>query len=202
MKWVIGIGVFIVAFAIGLSVYLQPNDFALCPMTDQPVTREGCDPADAIVAISGGDTEERTRHAIELYKNNWAPLIIFSGAAEDKSGPSNAAAMREQAVSAGVPRSDIITEGESENTRQNAFNTRDILTQKGINNILLVTSGYHQRRAYLEFSRSLEGYEVIVRNSPTYDRDWGWYWWLTPRGWYLAISEFIGVIMYHFGANQ
>ena len=93
MKWVlITIGVLAI-LAFGLSIYLQPNSFALCPYNNgEPTTREGCQPAGAIVAVSGGDTMARTKKAVEMYKNGWAPKIIFSGAAEDKGGPSNAAA--------------------------------------------------------------------------------------------------------------
>jgi len=42
-----------------------------------------------------------------LYKHDWAKLLIFSGAAADKTGPSNAEAMKRQALAAGIPSSDI-----------------------------------------------------------------------------------------------
>ena len=40
-----------------------------------------CRKADAIVVVSGGDTNARTDEAIKLYKEGWAPLIVVSGAA-------------------------------------------------------------------------------------------------------------------------
>ena len=49
--------------------------------------------ADVIVAVSGGDTQARTEEAVKLYKDGWSHNLIFSGAALDANGPSNARAM-------------------------------------------------------------------------------------------------------------
>src|SRR5688572_30026369 len=115
MKAAIIIVIALIVTTLSLSIYLQPNDFSLCPMGEKPITRDGCNAADAIVTVSGGDTAARTAHAIKLYENEWAPILIFSGAAQDKTGPSNALAMRKMAISAGVPASAILIEEESAN---------------------------------------------------------------------------------------
>jgi uncharacterized SAM-binding protein YcdF (DUF218 family) len=180
---------------IGLTVYLGPDDLKRC--SDLPDSSPSCQPVDAIVAISGGDTQSRAREAIGLYKSGWAPKLIFSGAAQDKSGPSNAEAMRDMALDAGVPAEDVITEDEGETTRQNAENTLDIFVDNGISSVILVTSGYHQRRASLEFNKRADE-RVHVRNHPVaIDRQWSSLWWLTPTGWYLAGSEFIKIIAFY-----
>lgn len=195
MKWIMGIVATLALLAFGLSVYLQPNSFALCPDNNgKPITREGCASAEAIVVVSGGDTPARTKKAVEMYNNGWAPRIIFSGAAEDKEGPSNAAAMRADAIKQGVPSKSILIEEFSENTSENAEKTRELLMRYEIKDIILVTSGYHQRRASLEFAAYTKGDNVVIRNAPTDDRDWGWWWWLTPRGWVLAMGEFMRII--------
>lgn len=202
MKHILAVVIGILAvIVVSLSIYLQPNDFKFCPLNNKPITREGCDAADAIVAVSGGDTAARTNHAIQLYKNGWAPLLIFSGAAQDKTGLSNALAMRQIAIEAGVPSEAILIEENSENTAQNASLTSGLVASRGIKNIILVTSGYHQRRASLEFHTQLSSSGVVIRNSPTDDSDWNWYWWLTPRGWWLAIGEFVKIIVVYSGAN-
>ena len=201
MKTAIIIIITAIVTTIGLSIFLQPNDFRLCPMSEKPISREGCKAVDAIVAVSGGDTVARTNHAISLYKNEWAPLLIFSGAAQDKTGPSNALAMRKIAIEAGVPAADILIEEDSANTQQNAENTNQLLAEYDIKSVILVTSGYHQRRASLEFNRKLND-GVTIQNSPTSDKDWNWYWWATPRGWWLAGGEFIKIIAFYTGADQ
>lgn len=186
---------------ISLSIYLQPNDFTVCNLNDRPSNHDTCTVADAIVTVSGGDTIARTNHAIQLYKNGWAPLLIFSGAAQDKTGLSNAFAMRQNAIQAGVSPEAILIEENSENTAQNATLTSRLVKDQGIKNIILVTSGYHQRRASLEFHAQLSDSGVVIRNSPTDDSDWGWFWWLTPRGWWLAVGEFIKIIVVYSGAT-
>lgn len=201
MKTAMIIIITLIVATIGLSIFLQPNDFRLCPMGEKPITRDGCKAVDAIVAVSGGDTVARTNHAISLYKNDWAPLLIFSGAAQDKTGPSNALAMRKLAIDAGVPAGDILIEEDSANTQQNAENTNQLLAEYDIKSVILVTSGYHQRRASLEFNRKLND-GVTIQNSPTSDKDWNWYWWATPRGWWLAGGEFIKIIALYTGADQ
>lgn len=203
MKWLFGGLAIVVIMAIGLSVYLQPNSLALCPFNQgKPTTRDGCDPAEAIVVVSGGDTPARTEKAIDLFKHDWAPLIIFSGAAEDKTGPSNAAAMRQHAINQGVPAQAILMEEGSENTTENAVKTNDLLAVKDINDIILVTSGYHQRRASLEFRAATKDHGVEIRSAPVYDRDWHWYWWATPRGWGLALGEFGRIIVFYMGGGM
>jgi len=202
MKALIIICISILVIIVGLSTYLQPNDFGFCPMDEKPITRDGCKPVDAIVAVSGGDTSARTNHAIELYKNDWAPLLIFSGAAEDTSGPSNARAMYAMALEAGVPSKDVLIEETSLNTKQNAQNTNQLLALKNIKTVILVTSGYHQRRASLEFHKRIDSSNITIQNSPTSDTDWSWWWWLTPRGWWLAVSEFVKIIAFYTGASE
>jgi uncharacterized SAM-binding protein YcdF (DUF218 family) len=199
IKTIIAIVAALVIIVVGLSIYLAPNDLAKC--ADHPSSVEGCEMADAIVAVSGGDTPARTAEAIQLYKNGWAPKLIFSGAALDKSGPSNAEVMQSQALGSGVPASDILIEEQGETTRENAEKTENILTDNGISSVILVTSGYHQRRAGLEFNDQTQGIEV--RNHPVAtDKQWSAWWWLTPGGWFLAVSEFIKIIAFFIGGTR
>lgn len=185
-RTIIGLVVAFFAIVIGLSIYLQPNDLIRCGKS--PVSGGNCQSVDAIVAISGGDTEARVNQAVNLYKNGWSDKLVFSGAAKDKDGPSNASAMKSQALAAGVPNSAIFVDENSESTKQNAENCEKIFITQNIESIILVTSAYHQRRAYTEFSRFATG--VKIMNSPvSIDRNWSPVWWMTPWGWWLAIGE-------------
>lgn len=185
---------------LAISVYLTPDDLRQCRM----VLRDSndCAPADAIIAISGGNTPVRTAEAIELYENGWAEKLIFSGAAADTSGPSNAEVMRHQAIDAGVPAGDIITEEMAQTTKENAERTKALLVSKGIHRVILVTSAYHQRRASLEF-RSLAGEGIAIINHPAPDDpDWPSLWWLTPRGWWLASGELVKISAFYLGESR
>lgn len=195
IKWFILIPLLIAAIITGISFYLQPNSFIGCG--DQPATvGTKCLKADAIVVVSGGDTSARTDEGIKLLKNGWANYIVFSGAAQDKTGPSNAAAMRLRAINAGVPSTAIFVEEQSATTEENALNTKEIFTDNNFNTIILVTSGYHERRSALEFAK--ESTNVLVLNHPLLvDKDWSFWWWLTPRGWWLAGGELVKIVIFY-----
>lgn len=148
--------------------------------------------ADAIVAVSGGDTTARAEKAVELYAKQYAPLLIFSGAAADPSSPSNARVMQEIAVERGVPASDIRIDELSRDTRENAAGIKNYLQNS--ERIILVTSEYHQRRANKEVQASLPNTEII--NAPAKDKNWDpKTWWLTPYGWWVTSGEVIKNIL-------
>lgn len=194
----------IVAAAIvigGLSIYLGPDGMKSCGQVPDS-SKFDCQKVDAIVAISGGDTRARTEMAIDLYKNGWANKLIFSGAAADKTGPSNAEAMRRQALNEGVSASNILLEETSETTKQNAANTHDLFAQNAIHSVILVTSAYHQRRAGLEFGQRAGSDVRIVNHPVTSDNQWSPWWWTTPGGWYLALSEFFKIAVFYVGGSR
>lgn len=179
LKWLLitisaGLALLAAAF-LSIGFYLSPQD--------------KLQPADVIVAISGGETASRTAEAVRLYKEGLAPKLLFSGAAQDTSGPSNAAAMRLEALRQGVRRQDILIEESSQNTAQNAEASAAVLNREGVKSLILVTSPYHQRRASLEFHRSLgKGVRIINHSAP--DHSWRKAaWWDTPYSYDLTISE-------------
>jgi uncharacterized SAM-binding protein YcdF (DUF218 family) len=165
---------------IGLPYYLAPQDKLV--------------KADAIVAISGGETTSRTLGAVKLYDEGYAPTLIFSGAAQDPTSVSNAAAMRNIALSEGVPSSSILIEEDSVDTYENAQNTARIIKSKGITSIILVTSPYHQRRASIEFKRAL-GKSIKIIDHSTSDENWRRSaWWKNNYSLNLTLSEFQKVV--------
>ncbi len=114
MKWFFIIPIAFATLIVAISFYLQPNSFIGCG--EKPSgAGTNCDSADAIVVVSGGNTEARTAAGIRLYLNGWSQYLVMSGAALDKSGPSNAAAMKYQAEQAGVPSSAILIDEDAAN---------------------------------------------------------------------------------------
>jgi uncharacterized SAM-binding protein YcdF (DUF218 family) len=177
-KVAIGLGVMgvVVALAIiGIGLFLSPQD----------KLRH----ADLIVAISGGETSQRTNEAVRVYKQGYAPKLLFSGAAADPNGPSNAATMRRDAMSAGVPASAILIEEQSTTTAQNAADAAPIIHRLGAHTIILVTSPYHQRRASLNFHQVL-GPGITIINHSASDSVWRKSnWWTRPYTIKLTVQE-------------
>lgn len=198
-KLILSSVLFVVVAIVGISLFLTPDNLLKCDET--PSADEGCQQVDAIIAVSGGDTTARTQRAIDLYMNGWADQLIFSGAASDKSGPSNAEVMRTQALDQSVPASAIQIEELSETTRENAENTEDILHDSDIDSAILVTSRYHMKRALLEFRERAP--DITFRASPTSaDNQWSSLWWATPYGWYLALSELVKIVIFYLGGSR
>lgn len=190
---------FFFLFVWGISSYLGVDDLRHCG--DGPSNTAECHRADAIVAVSGGDTSARADEAITLYKNGWAPLLIFSGAAADKSGPSNAQVMKQRAIDAGVDPNDVVIDEVSETTKENAEETSTIFDEYNITSAIIVTSAYHERRALLEFDRKSPG--VTLRGHPVArDKHWGPLWWLTPTGWALAVPEVVQSLILSVGGVE
>src|SRR6267378_4194157 len=111
--------------------------------------------ADAIVAISG-DTGARAESAIALWKEGYAPLLIFSGGSSDPQSVASAELMKRAAVAAGVPASAIVVEGTSATTEENAQRVAELMKSRGLRSAILVTSPYHQRRAAILFEREFD----------------------------------------------
>lgn len=161
-------------FFVGIGYYLSPQS--------------KLENSDAIVVISGGQTTSRADKGIQIYKDGYAKNMVFSGAALD-DGPSNAEAMQMQAIAAGVPLNSINTDDESRDTYQNAVNSKKILEGIKAKKIILVTSPYHQRRAYETFKFVL-GKDYTVLNSSSFDDRWSKSrWWDKGFAYNITLSE-------------
>ncbi len=193
-KFLITIGVFLAIVVAIAAVIFFGLGFYLSPQTN-PLSK-----ADTIVVVSGGQTTTRAEKGIELYKAGDAPTMIFSGAALD-DGPSNATAMREQALEAGIPASSIGTDTDSQNTFQNAVNSKKLLQQNDSRKIILVTSPYHQRRTHETFAHVL-GPDYQIQDVSSFDDRWSKSsWWSTTFGRNISLSELQKLIYIYLTGN-
>jgi len=109
----------------------------------------------------GSDTYERCQYAAYLH-NHWRPLpVLVSGKGNqaDPRTPPYAILMNDALVMEGLPQGMIWSEAGSHNTHENAAYSAEILRQKGINKIVLVTDAYHMWRAELSFRK--QGINVV-----------------------------------------
>lgn len=125
--------------------------------------------AEAIVVL-GGATEsaiaprpwvelreegDRVLYGAKLYRDGKAPKVILSGGRVDWR-PGSASESEDMAVlmeTMGVPRSAMLQDPTSLNTRENAVNVKQILDAQGIRQVLLVTSAMHMPRSLLIFKK-------------------------------------------------
>lgn len=162
----------------------------------QYLPSESTEKADAIVVLGGGTESElfprlavevnsagdRMIHAADLFHNNAAPLIILSGGNIDwmeSVDKSPAADMRQIMLKLGVPDSAMVLQPKSQNTREDALFTAEILKQRGFNRIILVTSAMHMPRSVGLFTR--QGLEVIPSPTDFTVTDEGWQRLMNPN---------------------
>lgn len=178
----------VVGVLYGIGHYLSPQDDLA--------------KSDAIIAISGGETDSRALEAIELYEAGWAPKLIFSGAAADPNGPSNAEAMKRLAMERGVPEGNILIEEISTNTAQNAAAVAVIVKARQYKQVILVTSPYHQRRAKLLFEAALEPQTEVLNHSATDERWRRSEWWANAYSYTITMSELQKSILLQLGSGR
>lgn len=113
------------------------------------------------VARLGSDTFERCQYGAYLYRRfgNLPVLVTGKGNLTDSGTPPYARLMKEALQKEGVPQDMIWQESGSHTTHENAAYSADLLRQRGISRIVLVTDAYHMRRADLSFRK--EGLDVI-----------------------------------------
>lgn len=108
-------------------------------------------------AIVGEDTYERCWYAAWLHRNRFAVPILASGGG--RSEWRYALVMRQALKEMDVPPAMIWTEQTSRSTYENALYSAEILRQKGIHRIALVTEAYHMPRAVRCFRK--QGLDVV-----------------------------------------
>lgn len=126
--------------------------------------------ADIIIALGSKDGRVAER-AAELYKQDLAPLILFSGGlgqltSLEANALPEAVKFSQIAKTEGVPEEAMLIERESSNTGENIQFSHRLLNEKGIvaKKIILITKPYMERRAYATFMKQWpsNGVEIIV----------------------------------------
>lgn len=151
----------------------------------------------------GGD---RIWQAIDLYKKGKIKKMLISGDngyISDK-GLHEAEQMKEILVSWGFPSEDILVEGKSINTYENAKFTAEILRTlyPNLKKKLLITSGFHMRRAKACFEKTglvVDCYSTDLYTGPK--RHYYWDQFLIPdfsnlNTWHMYNKELVGYVMY------
>jgi len=132
--------------------------------------------ADAIVILGGAtrtpakprpmvdltEQGDRVIYGGKLYLEGKAPVIILAGGRVKWLGGGNPESqdMLEILKLMNIPESAIIQESLSLNTYENAVNVKQILEEKKLKKIILVTSALHIPRAYAIFKK--QGIDVIT----------------------------------------
>ncbi|MDR2384301.1 MAG: YdcF family protein [Tannerella sp.] len=127
--------------------------------------------ADAIVLLEG-DGFNRLNKAAELYGNGYAPAVVFSGGITDYAyGSYPFEDCLPKLLELGIKREDVIHEGKSLNTKEQAINVNRLTTERGWERLILTASPGHQCRAYLTFLKNINP-GIILMNAPCDNLSW------------------------------
>jgi uncharacterized SAM-binding protein YcdF (DUF218 family) len=123
--------------------------------------------SDVILALGSHDLRVAER-AAELYLQEWAPLVIFSGGlgrlTADSWTQTEAELFAKIAIQKGVPESAILLETQSTNTGENILFTQKLLEEKGLDpqSFIVVQKPYMERRSYATFKKHWPDKQLLV----------------------------------------
>jgi uncharacterized SAM-binding protein YcdF (DUF218 family) len=112
--------------------------------------------ADMIVVLGAGLRRDgrpgwaltrRAEMAADLWHNDIAPMILCTGAKADGYPRSEASACQGILLRQGVPQTAILIEESSRSTEENAIYTSQILRERNLSSVVLVSDSYHMLRA-------------------------------------------------------
>jgi len=174
-------------------------------------------PADAAIVLTGitqpnksphdrvhyNEGSERILDAIQLYKMGKVRKILISGGSgsTQKVEHTEAEDLQQTALFAGVPKSDILLEQRSRNTRENALYTKELLAKHPeLEKLLLITSAFHMRRAQDCFQKVGLTFDTFPADFQTYDSNFNWGS-IVPEAsalykWERLIHEWTGLVVY------
>lgn len=139
------------------------------------------------VEVSGKPSsrlQARLDETVKLYMVGWFPWIIASGGL-GKEGYDEAVVMRDYLVAQGVPQDHILLDSKGSTTFDSAQNTLQILREKRLKSVFVVSQYFHIPRSRLALKRS--GIKEIRSASPSY---------FELRDLYSAPRELLGFFSY------
>jgi len=166
--------------------------------------------ADVIVIIANWeDTIIRVRTGADFYKAGVAKAIFvprmeqMAGLEEIKKLEINIPENRDLVITIlqglGVPLYAIETSAqEVTNTWDEAQEVNNLVEQKGYKSVLLVTSKYHSRRAYLIFKDALKGKATVFSAPSSYDSSDPESWWKREEDAKKVIMEYPKLLVYYW----
>ena len=172
------------------------------------IVKADMESADAIIVLSGSSTYlERAARAAELYRAGRAPVVVLTNDGvisgwdhKEERNPYYYELSKKRIEQFGVPSDRItVAPGQAVGTYDESVLVRDFAAAQGWKRLLIVTSGYHSRRAFWSMRRACEGsgIEIGINSAPTgWQTPSPWLWWSKTWGWKLVAGEYLKMIYY------
>ena len=135
-------------------------------------------PVDAIVVLGAAQyngrpspvLRARLNHALSLYRDKLAPLVVVTGGIGRGDTTSEAVVGQRYLVAHGIPEGAVAAQGEGRTTMASMNAVTAWLHARGLRRVLLVSDPFHMFRLRLEARRTaLEAYTSPTESSPISD---------------------------------
>jgi len=166
--------------------------------------------ADAIFVFAG-TRAERPLEAFDLYREGWAPRVVVTRAVAEQAMSiverrgvrveSDLELNRAILLQLGLPPAALIVpERIHDNTAEEAQTLRELAVRNHWHTVILVSSKYHLRRAWLACRRQLRGTGVqLIRRGSRYDSSTPEHWWRRRADIRFLMQEVPKLIAYAIG---
>jgi uncharacterized SAM-binding protein YcdF (DUF218 family) len=112
----------------------------------------------------------RLNHALSLYREELAPLVVVTGGIGRGDTTSEAVVGQRYLVVHGIPEGAVVAQGEGRTTMASMSAVTAWLHARGLRRVLLVSDPFHMFRLRLEARRTaLEAYTSPTESSPISD---------------------------------
>jgi uncharacterized SAM-binding protein YcdF (DUF218 family) len=114
-------------------------------------------PVDAVVVLGAAQYDGRPSpqlaarldHAVDLYQQGIAPLVVVTGGKQPDDRFTEAEASARYLSERGVPGEAIVMEGSGRSTYESLAGAAELLAARGLDRVVVVTDPYHALRARL-----------------------------------------------------
>lgn len=115
------------------------------------------DPADAIVVMGAAQYDGRPSpqlaarldHVVEIWPDDVAPLVVVTGGKIPGDRFTEAEASAAYLTERGVPESALLLENDGSNSYESLAGVADLLSERGLDSVVIVTDPYHALRSEL-----------------------------------------------------
>lgn len=202
--------IFLIIMALVIIQLIASHHYILRAIGQYLVYQQDPQQADVIaIPTNWEDTIIRARGGADLYKRGLAKAIFvprmehMEGLEEIENEGIRILENRDLVIiileGLGVPLAAINTSAqEVTDTWEEAHEVSNFIEQRGYTSVLLVTSKYHSRRAYLIFKDALKGKATIISIPSPYDSSDPEVWWKRSKDCKRVIMEYQKLLVYYW----
>jgi len=141
-----------------------------------------------LIAPLGGDGGDRARLAAELYRRGFAPKVLLAGREGGQAADWRAGFLLGQ----GVPLQDLLFDGRSANSWEEAVNTLRLMRERNMRRVLVVSQPPHLRRLDWAWGKVFAGsgkeYRLIASPMAEWDAA---HWWRNAASAQYVAKEYL-----------